>query len=224
MPKIRQRKQPQQQHPSYLAGQERDWTDDERERNGAKVRRNFIAILAIVVVLLVVLVVSVITGSLGTSEPVSQITAADTFSITQAEQGEMAEKAREFAEGLLIFAYCSDDEEALNGKNIALSYIPSNSSLYDKIVGLSDRNPVVDPGNLAPIVTEPQLQNPTKAYADTFSYEFSGTVADMSLTDGDTQGVFIDKGWHFAVRFSHVVDEATGEYTWVITAADITQK
>lgn len=223
--KIKQKKQAATQHPRYTANTGQHWADKYREENSGSFRKSFIAIIAIMVVIVIILVMAAITGIIQATNSEMQIDAADTFAVTSYEQEQMKVDAEEFAKGVLVYAYCSDESVAEEGKAAAKQLVASNSSLRDDIEALAQENPIVSADVIAPITTTPQLQTTTRAYAGNCTYEFSGVVADTSQTDDDNPyGTFIDNGYLFSVTFSPATDQASGETIWVISEVDISTK
>lgn len=226
--KIRQKKQKKTapaQHASYSGNTGRHWQEQYREDNQQSVRKSFIAIVAIMVVIVLILIFSAVGTFIVQSNDTSQITAADTFAITSYEQEQMKQDAETFADGILVFAYCSDETTALQGKTAALQKMATNSNSYSKIENLEEVGRVIAPENFIPVTTEPVLQDPTMAYAGSFTWEFDGVAADESVTsESNPNGTFADAGYHFKVVFSQATDENTGENAWVITNVDISAK
>lgn len=226
--KIRQKKRSnsrESQHPKYYYGGNtgQHWAEKYREENMGNYRKSFIAIICVMIIIVGILIANAISSVItATSESTTQISAADTFAISSYEQSEMADKAMQFAEGILVYAYCSDNKTAAQGKIAALQLIPENATTYAQVRELEQVDPSISPANIAPVTTDPQLQDPTRAYAGTFTYEFDGVVADTSVTsENNPDGTFIDGGYHFTITFSSVEDEATDEQVWAITNAII---
>lgn len=215
--KIRQRKKDNsKQHPDYLLGAERTWADNDRERTKNSFRRNFVAILAVMIVIAVLLIVATTSNVVSLfQEP--QITAADSFAVSQYEQQQMESSAKTFAQGVLVFAYCNDQDTAFAGKNAALNEMVQGTDAYDNVLNLAQTNPIVAPANLVPVVTDPKTTVKTQAYAGDYTYTFSGVVADSSVTsEGNESGTFVDNGYNISVTFTNVLDEATNQRKWVI--------
>lgn len=227
--KIRQKKEKKQpviaQHSSYTSKGGRHWQEQYREDNNQKVRKSFVALVAIMIAIVVILILSAVTTFVTQANNASQITAADTFAITSYEQEQMKEDARTFADGILVYAYCSDETTALEGKTAALQKLATNSSSYSKIEQLESVNPVIAPENFVPVTTDPVLKDPTMAYAGSFTWEFSGVAADSSVTsESNPDGTFADKGYSFSLTFSQATDESTGDSSWMISRVDIQPK
>lgn len=226
--KVRQRKKnnnDSNRDPRHLMGQRRTWADDEREKTKSSFRRNFIAIIGIMVLILIILVTAAINATISSSTNVTQITAADTFSVTQVEQQQMSEYAESFAEGVLYYAYCSDENTALSGKSQALSLMADNTDAYTQVEALEQVDPIIAPENFAAVVTTPAMQETTQAYAGSFTYEFDGVAADTSVTSSlYPYGTFADSGYHFTLTFSYVTDSNSGDSVWVISDAVISAK
>lgn len=227
--KIRQKKEKKQptiaQHSSYTSKQGRHWQEQYREDNEQSVRKSFVAIVVIMIAIVVILILSAVTTFVVQSNNASQISAADTFAVTSYEQEQMKADAQTFADGILVFAYCSDENTALQGKMAALQKMATNSSSYSKIEQLDAVNPVISPENFIPVTTEPILKDPTMAYAGTFTWEFSGVAADASVTsESNPDGTFADRGYNFKLTFSQATNEDTGENSWVISKVDIQPK
>lgn len=227
--KVRQKKNKKRanDHPQYLMGQQRTWADEYRDdpNNKSRFRRYFVAIIGVAVLILVILISAAINASITHSDGNQQITAADTFAVTQVEQQQMQDYATKFAQGILTYAYCSDQNKALQGKNAALSLMANNTDSYSEIEGMTQAWAGIAPENLLPVITTPTSKDSTQAYAGDFTYEFDGVAADSSVTDAThPNGTFADAGYHFAVTFSYVTDSATNDKVWVITNVKITAK
>lgn len=227
--KIRQKKEKKQptiaQHSSYTSKSGKHWQEQYREDNNQQVRKSFVAIIVVMVAIVLILIAAWVGTFIVQSDNASQITAADTFAITSYEQEQMKEDAKTFADGVLVYAYCSDENTALEGKTAALQKMATNSDSYSKIEQLDTVNSIIAPENFAPVTTEPVLQDPTMAYAGTFTWEFSGVAADTSVTsEANPNGTFADSGYTFKVTFAQATDEATGDSAWVISKVDIQPK
>ena len=211
----------QNQHPDYMLGAERTWADDDRERTQSSFRKNFIAIIAVVVIIAIILIVAAVTAVLPAITSDTQISAADSFAISQAEQNDMANKSVQFAQGVLVYAYCSDQDTAFQGKNAALQVMGSGSDSYDQIFNMQQVYPVIEPQNFVPVTTEPILMTNTQAYAGQYVYELDAVAVDSSVKDGGEDGTYADAGYHMTLTFSNVIDDDTNEPTWVIANAKI---
>lgn len=225
--KIRQKKNKSDEHPQYLIGKQRTWADEYREdpNNKSRFRRYFVAVIGIAVLILVILISAVINANIVHGENNQQITAADTFAVSQVEQQQMQDYATKFTRGILMYAYCSDQNNALQGKNEALSLMANNTDAYSQIEGMKQAWAVIAPENILPVTTEPTTKDSTQAYAGDFTYELDGVAADSSITDEThPNGTFADAGYHFAVTFSYVTDSETNDKVWVITNVQITAK
>lgn len=224
--KIRQKKQPKAPtHASYSGNTGKHWAEQYKEDNQQKVRKSFIAIVLVMIAIVVVLIASAITTVIMPSQDISQITAADTFAVSTYEQEQMSEDAQDFATGVLVYAYCSDDTTANEGKIAALSLMTPDTDSYAQIETLERIYPEVSPQNFVPIITTPTMKNPTTAYAADFVYEFDGAVADAGLVnESNPDGTIIDKGYHFKLSFSYAADPETGDGRWVISNVEINSK
>lgn len=228
--KIRQKKQraseqSSSRHVSYSGRAGQHWMDQYREENNQSVRKSFVMVVIVMVIIIVLLILSAITTFTVLSDDTSQITAADTFAVTSYEQEQMSEDARRFAEGILVYAYCSDAETSEQGKVAALQKMAQNTTSYERIQALETVSPVIAPENFVPVTTDPVLQNPTMAYAGSFTYEFDGVAADSSVVDeNNPNGTFADNGYHFTVTFNNTQDAQTGEQVWVITNVSVQAK
>lgn len=220
---MKQRKNNPYDHPDYLMGKEEHWADRDRERNKGSFRRNFVAIIVVMVIIAIVLIAAAVTAIIPAITE-TQITAADTFAVSQVEQRQMEEYATKFAQGILVYAYCSDDGVSNEGKEAALQTMASNGTAHDAIVNLSKVNPAIAPSNFVPVTTVPKLMTTSQAYAGAFTYELDAVAADSSDTSDSADGSFIDRGYHMTLTFDSVTDEATGEEVWVITNASIQPK
>ena len=117
------------EHPAYMSGQQQTWADKDRERTQGSFRRNFIAIIAVIVLIAVVLIVAAVSAVIPAVTGTNQISAADTFAISQVEQQKMKQDATTFAQGLLVYSYCSDQATAFEGKNAALALMEIHAVL-----------------------------------------------------------------------------------------------
>ena len=223
--KFRQKKNKRQDNASKYGSQPELWSDRYRQENQGDFRRSFVAIVVVMIIVIVILIMSAITVFTAETVDVTQITAADTFAVTSMEQQEMADKAQEFAQGILVYAYCDDIETATQGKRAALRNVASNTNVYEKVEALEQANPVISAENLVPVVTTPVMLDSTQVYAGDFAFEFSAVAADASVTsESSPNGTFVDNGYKIKVTFSNATNEATGEQSWIITGADITPK
>lgn len=137
----------------------------------------------------------------------------------------MKDSCRNFAKGILVYAYCSDERTALDGKNLALSQMADNSSSYASIESIDKVNSVIAPGNFVAIINEPVLQNPTQAYARNFIYTFDAVAVDSSVTsDTNPNGTFADRGYTFTLTFNTATDNDSGNQAWMITNVIISPK
>lgn len=223
--KIRQKKQktPPASHPRYTANTGTHWADKYREEHNSGYRRSFIALVVVMIIIVLVLIFATINGVIDISSDEQQISASDTFAVTSYEQQQMTDTARKFADGVLVYAYCSDESAANQGKTAALQTLAQNTSTYRNIEELEKVNPVIAPENFVPVTTTPQLQDATRAYAGSFVYEFDGVAADSSITsEQNPNGTFADVGYHFTITFDYVEDQTTNENVWIITQAVIT--
>lgn len=224
--KIRQKKEPEQpQHKAYMSGAQRTWMDDEREQSGADMRKTFWRIIILAVVILVIIIASVVAASMATAPTEQTITASDTFAVSQREQEQMVESSKKFAEGMIVYAYCSDPDKALAGKNQALSQMATNTDRYTEIENMDGNTPLIAFENLYPVVKEPSMQAGTQSYAGNYVYEVEAGAADVSVvSDANPNGTFADAGYKFELRFDMTQDESTGENIWVISDAKITRR
>lgn len=223
--KIRQKKKAAPtatKHPRYTANTGTHWADKYREENGGSYRKSFIALIVVMVVIVAILIFAAVNAVIDITSEEQQVSATDTFAVSTYEQQQMADTALKFADGVLVYAYCSDAEAARQGKVAALQTIANNTATYQKIEQLEQVNPIIAPENFVPVTTTPQLQDATHAYAGSFVYEFDGVAADASVTsEQNPNGTFADVGYHFTITFDYVPDQATGESTWVITQANV---
>lgn len=227
--KFRQKKkeQPQQQHPQYEPNTGTHWADQYREDNKSSFRRTFIAVIAILVVIMIILIVATINAVMPEESNVRNINAADTFAVSQVEQQQMEQASTTFAEGVLVYAYCADEQTALQGKTAAMQQMANNTDAYAKIEALEPVARIIDPENFSPVVTTPLMKGATRAYSGEFTYEFDAVAADTSVTsEANPNGTFADAGYHFEVVFSYYTnedDENTDNGKWVISQVTITE-
>lgn len=210
----------------YLSGRERTWKDDYAERNDSKVRRSVIAIAVVVIVIIIILVASIVSMTVSSNGQQTQsIEAADTFAVSQVEQQQMSDSAKDFAEGFLFYTYCSDSDKSLDGKNHMLANMASNSDAYRTIQDLNQTAPIISSQSLYPVVSDPVLNNPTQAYAGSFTYTLDCAAMDVSDTDDDNpDGKFADRGWHMTLTFEQSKDTDSDDgdaSSWMITSAQI---
>ena len=210
----------------YMGGQQKTWQDEHREENADDVSKTFRRIIILCIILLLLVIGSFVAAALATTSQQEQvITASDTFAVSQREQSQMMESAQEFAKGMLIYAYCSNQDTALQGKNLALSKMATGTDAYTQVQEMDANDPLVAPENLVPVATEPVMDSGTQAYAGSYVYSLDGGVADSSVTDDDNpDGTFVDAGYHFELKFDLATDETTNEDVWVISDAIITSR
>ena len=208
-------------------GKERTWADNYREdpANKSRFQRYFVAIIGVCILILALIIAAVVNTALTDGNAGQKITAADTFAVSQVEQQQMSDYSTKFAQGVLIYAYCNDQQTALEGKNQALSVMANNTDSYTQVESMSQVSPTIAIDNILPVTTTPTLQTTTQAYAGEFVYEFDGAAADGSVTSTtNPDGTFADNGYHFTLTFSYVDDTNTGDKIWVISNAVVTAK
>lgn len=209
-------------NPMHLAGRERDWRDDERERTQASVNRRMVYIILVCVVILVVLIAS--TVAVVVSNPSNQdntVSAQDTFALTSLEQQQITETAKEFATGMLVYQYCQGDDIRMQGKNTALSVMANNTASYSMIQNMDAGFDAIPYDDFIPVIEEPVMTSGTQSYAGTYTYEFDAGAGQRTQENPD--GEIVDKGFHFKLEFSQVQDQTTGDYTWVVSSVEITR-
>ena len=207
------------EHPAYMSGQQQTWADKDRERTQGSFRRNFIAIIAVIVLIAVVLIVAAVSAVIPAVTGTNQISAADTFAISQVEQQKMKQDATTFAQGLLVYSYCSDQATAFEGKNAALALMANNTGSYAEVSDMAQISPIVAPENLVPLVRNVRLETNTQAYAGDYVVKLEAIAADSSVTTGGEAGTFVDRGCEMTITFGYATDSNTGEGTWVIKSA-----
>ena len=227
--RIKRRKQDadaSSRHKNYMGGVERTWIDDEREENGSDMRKTFWRIIILSVIILVILITSIVAANITSPESQNQtITASDTFAVSQREQNQMINTSQTFARAMLTYAYCNDPVKAEEARQVALSFLANNTKSYEEISALDGNIPLIAYENLAAVVTDPIMTNGSQSYAGSYVYELDGAAADTSITSSSSpDGTFVDKGYHFIIKFELVSDESTGENVWVISNCSASKK
>ena len=218
--KFRRKRQPKpSQHPRYndrLRSDAGAGMSDE----GTAMRASIIRIAVVAAIVLVILIVAATTAFM-TSQPQStaSIQAADTYAISSAQQQDIREKSDRFATGMLLFAYCSDEDVAMEGKNAALSCLAEGSESYADI---AYGGGVLPADSLKILVTDASMQSGSQSYAGTYVYTLSAAAVDTSQADEDNpDGVLIDDGVEMRLTFSQATDGNTGETAYMIENAYI---
>ena len=220
--KQRNGRQDPRNNPMYLAGREKTWRDDEREKNQTSVNRRMAYIIIVCVVILIILILSSITVFV--SDPARQdnsVSAQDSFALTSVEQQQITDSAKTFATGMLIYQYCQGDDIRMEGKNLALSVMATNTDSYTMIQNLDAGFNAIPYDQFIPVVEDPVMTSGTQSYAGTFTYEFDAGAGQR--TDENPNGEIVDKGFHFKLEFSQTTDEATGDSVWVVSSATISR-
>lgn len=229
--RIKRKKKQQKRNPQYLAGKERTWVDQFRDENDKPFMKRFWGIIAIVVILLLIVIAFATTMILtaNKSDNTSSISASDTYAVSTAEQNAMKNKAKEFATGMILYSYCSDPQTNLEGKEAALSCLAIGTDTYSKISDMTvstKGNGKIAKDDIIPVVTNPDMQDGTQAYAYSYTYKLSATAADGSETNKQNpNGTIVDNGYTFELTFKKATDENTGQDSqWVISSALIYKK
>lgn len=225
--KIRQKKQqePQKVHPQYQPNTGTHWAEQYREDNKASFRKSFAAIIVLLVVLVIILIVAAITAVAPSHTDTSAITASQTYTVSQMELDQMKDDATTFAQGILIYAYCSDEDTAVEGKTAAMRTMANSTQSYTQIESLMPVSRLIAPENFAPVVTEITMQDTTTAYASSFTFEYDAVAADTSIVDeNNPNGTFIDNGYHFTVTFNNAQADGDASSKWVISDCQIKAK
>lgn len=229
--RIKRKKKQQKRNPQYLAGKERSWVDQFRDENDKPFMKRFWGIIAIVVILLLIVIAFATTMILTSnqSDNTSSISASDTYAVSTTEQNAMKKKAKEFATAMIIYSYCSDPQTNLEAKEAALACLASGTSTYSKISDMvvsTDGNGHIDKDDIIPVVTNPDMQKGTQAYAYSYTYKLNATAADASITSKkNPNGTIADSGYTFELTFKKATNENTGgDSQWVISAASIYKK
>lgn len=219
--KIRRKKKqvdPAKLHPQYNAGLDATWMDNERERNGKSVKRNFWYIIGLSAIIAIVLIIAAVVAGISATTTTTTITAADTFAVSAQEQQTMVDRSKLFAGAMLKAGYCSDKQTSLDAKNIALACMAQGTSSYTAIENLSIGNGTISDANFKTVLTDPTMTAGTQTYAGDYVYKFSGCAFDSA------SGKAADAGYDFTLTFSKandVNDAATSD--WVISACDISR-
>ena len=221
--KFRRKRQPKpSQHPRYndrLRSDAGAGMSDE----GTAMRASIIRIVVVAAIVLVILIVAATTAFM-TSQPQStaSIQAADTYAISSAQQQDIREKSDRFATGMLLFAYCSDEDVAMEGKNAALSCLAEGSESYDNIADIAYGGGVLPADSLKILVTDASMQSGSQSYAGTYVYTMSAAAVDTSRADDENpDGVLVDEGVEIRLTFSQATDGNTGETAYMIENAYI---
>ena len=217
--KFRRKRKPETpQHPRYNERLSNKVADVEVSEENASMRRYIIRIAVVAVIVLVVLIVAATTAFM-TSQPQStaSIQAADTYAISSAQQQDIREKSDRFATGMMLFAYCSDEDVAMNGKNAAMSCLAEGSESYDNIADMPYEGGQLPADSIKVLVTDASMQSGSQSYAGTYVYTLSAAAVDTSLADEDNpDGVLVDDGVEMRLTFSQATNENTGEITYMI--------
>ena len=216
--KFRRKRQPNApQHPRYSERLSRG-TNTELSDEGSSMRRYIIRIAIVAAIVLIVLIVAATTAFM-TSQPQStaSIHAADTYAISSAQQQDIREKSDRFATGMMLFAYCSDEDVAMDGKNAAMSCLAEGSESYDNIADIPYDGGQLPADSIKVLVTDASMQSGSQSYAGTYVYTLSAAAVDTSQADeNNPDGVLVDDGVEMRLTFSQATNENTGEITYMI--------
>ena len=220
---IRRKKQDdKQQHPEYLMGKEETWQDRHRREHGGDVTKNFYRIIGFAGIILVVLMVVITTSTIvSTVNNEKTITAVDTFSVTSKEQSAMSDSMEKFVTGMMLVAYCSDSDMALEGKSMALAQMANNTNAYEGIEKMSVSEGGIPYENIKIIIDGPEMVEGTHAYAGEYEFQAAALCADKSTPSQDGDFTVVDRGYKFDVIFELAEDE-NGNRDWKIS--DVTIK
>lgn len=229
--KIKRKKKQQKRNPQYLAGKQRTWVDQFRDENDKPFMKRFWGIIAVVVILLLIVIAFATTMILTSNQDdnTSSISASETYAVSTAEQNAMKKKAKEFATAMVLYAYCSDPQTNLEGKEAALSCLATGTDTYNKISDMTistNGNGKIDKDNFIPVVTTPDMQDGTQAYAYSYTYKLNATAADASETSkSNPNGTIADNGYTFELTFKKATNKNSGgDSEWVISSATIYKK
>lgn len=234
--KKRQQASTRQQHPQYLAGakSDRTWIDDERDKNGKKVRRKFATIIGLSVVIMIILITAATTAYITTTQSGNaSVSASDTYAVSSDEQKAMQDTAKTFATALLASTYVGDQKTAAQMKNVALSCMAENTTSYDNLSNMVIGNGTIATDKLKISVTDPKLTNGSRSYAGKYTYTIHAQAIDLSLGNGNansggnsngSEGMAVDPGYDLTLVFSKAFNaNNSGESAWVISSATINQ-
>lgn len=226
-----------QQHPQYLAGakSDRTWIDDERDKNGKKVRRKFATIIGLSFVIMIILITAATTAYITTTQSGNaSVSASDTYAVSTDEQNSMQETAKTFATALLASTYVGDQKTAAQMKNVALSCMAEGTTSYDNLSNMVIGNGSIAVDDLKISVTDPKLTNGSRSYAGKYTYTIHAQAIDKSLgkrnansggnaNSGD-EGMAVDPGYDLTLVFSKAFNaNNSSESAWVISSATISQ-
>lgn len=217
----RKKRQKTLKHPRYNEnhGTNTRLTSDIDDNEGSSsVRKSILRIAIVSTVILIILVVTATTAFMTSqSQSTASIQAADTYAISSAQQQDIREKSDRFATGMMLFAYCSDEDVAMNGKNAAMSCLAEGSESYDNIADMPYEGGQLPADSIKVLVTDASMQSGSQSYAGTYVYTLSAAAVDTSLADEDNpDGVLVDDGVEMRLTFSQATNENTGEITYMI--------
>ena len=220
--KFRRKKQTQRPaHPRYnemRSSSERLATDIDDVNGSSGIRRSILRIAVVSAIILIILIIAATTAFM-TSQPQStaSIQAADTYAISSAQQQDIREKSDKFATGMMLFAYCSDEDVAMEGKNAAMSCLAEGSESYDNIADIPYEGGQLPADSIKVLVTDASMQSGSQSYAGTYVYTLSAAAIDTSQADeNNPDGVLIDDGVEMRLTFSQATDGNTGETSYMI--------
>lgn len=220
--KFRRKKQTQRPaHPRYnemRSSSERLATDIDDVNGSSGIRRSILRIAVVSAIILIILIIAATTAFM-TSQPQStaSIQAADTYAISSAQQQDIREKSDKFATGMMLFAYCSDEDVAMEGKNAAMSCLAEGSESYDNIADIPYEGGQLPADSIKVLVTDASMQSGSQSYAGTYVYTLSAAAIDTSQADeNNPDGVLIDDGVEMRLTFSQATDGNTGKTSYMI--------
>ena len=206
-------------HPTYSGARLSDdaGIDDvnRRQANHSIIR------IAIVCAVILVIMIATATTAFMTMQPsdTSGVQAADTYAISSATQQEIRDMSTEFATGMLLYAYCSDEDVAEQGRLAALSLVSPDVEAYDKIMSTPYNGGVLPSDSIRIFTSDASMVDGTQSYAGSYSYVMTAGAVDTSKADDDNpDGVPVDDGVSLRLTFELARNENTGEQRYVITS------
>lgn len=212
--------------PEYLNSHDETWVEQQKANGGdASFRRSFGRVIALCILLVVLVAAAITTAIIGSTSAAGRnsIGAADTYAVSAQTQSEMRSTASNFITGMILYSYCSDEDTAEQGRQLALSTMASGTESYNLVSNLSAAGTgPLSPDDISVVVGGITMSSGTRAYAGTYVYEGRGGAADVSAKDEEhPDGTLIDRGYSFKLSFSQVYDENGENPAWKITRAQI---
>lgn len=215
-----------ERQPEYLNARDETWLDQDKRRGGqARFRRAFGRIIVLCVILLIIIIMAIVSATTkGSTTVTNQQTAGETYAISTETQNQLRSTTEDFIYGMLLLSYCSDKNVAQEGKDMALSTMALGCQSYDLVSAMEPGEGKVKPDDLEVVIGGIGLEDGTRAYQGSYTYEGRGGVANKNKTDDDhPDGTLVDNGYSFKVSFSQVTDENGENPIWKISYAKISR-